>query len=228
MIVPLAFGFFSCGPAGAAQTDVEVAALHSRFLNPPDDSRIMMRWWWFGPAATKTEVTRELEQMKAVGVGGVEIANLYPLAMDDPATGFHNTPFLSPEHLEVLRFAGDEARRLELRVDVTLGSGWPFGGPHIPVAEAAQVYVNGKLAGVVRHPPYRLDVTAFVREGRNDLRVIVGNTAINALAGQAQPDYRLLWDRYGMLFAPQDMRDLKPLPSGMMGPVRLMQSTPAK
>jgi hypothetical protein len=119
-------------PAQTPQTE-----LHKLFADPPDDSRIMMRWWWFGPAATKAEITRELEQMKAAGIGGVEITNLYPLALDDPATGFHNTPFLSPEHLEALGFAGEEARRLGMRLDVTLGSGWPFGGPHIPVTEAA-------------------------------------------------------------------------------------------
>ena len=111
--------------------------LHAQFLNPPDDARIMMRWWWFGPAATKPEITRELEQMKSAGIGGVEIANLYPLALDDPKTGFHNTPFLSDEHLAALHFANQEAHRLGLRIDITLGSGWPFGGPHIPVTEAA-------------------------------------------------------------------------------------------
>ena len=123
--------------AQTAQPGADIAELHSRFLTPPDDSRIMMRWWWFGPAATKPEITRELEEMKAAGIGGVEIANLYPLALDDPSTGFHNTPFLSPEHLAALSFAAQEARRLGLRVDVTLGSGWPFGGPEIPVTEAA-------------------------------------------------------------------------------------------
>ena len=97
----------------------------------------MMRWWWFGPAATRPELTRELEQMKAAGIGGVEIAHLYPLALDNPQTGFRNTPFLSDEHLGALRFAAQEAQRLGLRVDVTLGSGWPFGGPEIPVTEAA-------------------------------------------------------------------------------------------
>src|SRR6202012_5314743 len=75
------------------------AQLHALFVHPPDDARIMMRWWWFGPAATKPEITRELETMKAAGIGGVEIANLYPLALDDPKTGFHNTPYLSDEHL---------------------------------------------------------------------------------------------------------------------------------
>jgi hypothetical protein len=121
----------------ASQPGPGIAELRSRFMTPPDDSRIMMRWWWFGPAATKPELTHELEEMKAAGIGGVEIANLYPLALDDPSTGFHNTPFLSPEHLEALRFAAQEAKRLGLRVDVTLGSGWPFGGPEIPVTEAA-------------------------------------------------------------------------------------------
>ena len=96
-----------------------------------------------------------------------------------------------------------------------------------PVREAAQVYVNGKLAGAVWQPPYRIDVTALLTAGENRLRIIVGNTAINALAGQALPDYRLLWDRYGMLFVPQDMQNLQPLPSGILGPVRLLRSTVA-
>ena len=127
----------TCLQPAAAQRDAGVAELRRAFVDPPDSSRIMMRWWWFGPAATKPEITRELEQMKAAGIGGVEIAHLYPLALDDTASGFSNTPFLSDAHLDSLHFAAQEARRLGLRVDVTLGSGWPFGGPHIPVTEAA-------------------------------------------------------------------------------------------
>ncbi|HTJ30684.1 MAG TPA: glycosyl hydrolase [Acidobacteriaceae bacterium] len=125
---------------GAAPAHAQLSpadALHASFLHPPDDARILMRWWWFGPAATKPEITRELEAMKVAGIGGVEIANLYPLALDDPKNGFRNTPYLSPEHLDALRFASQEARRLGLRIDITLCSGWPFGGPHIPVTEAA-------------------------------------------------------------------------------------------
>lgn len=118
-------------PVGDAST------LHGAFAHPPDDSKIMVRWWWFGPSATKPELKRELEQMKAAGIGGVEIATLYPLALDVPKSGFHNYSFVSDEHIENLKFAAEQARRLGLRVDVTLGSGWPFGGPHIPVTQAA-------------------------------------------------------------------------------------------
>jgi hypothetical protein len=126
----------------AAQQDESLALLEKSFANPPDDCRIMMRWWWFGPAVTKPELQRELEQMKAEDIGGVEIATLYPLALDDPEptegkTAFHNQQFLSDEHLDAVRFAAASARKLGLRVDITLGSGWPFGGPHIPVTQAA-------------------------------------------------------------------------------------------
>lgn len=121
----------------AAQTDPGLLRLNRSFAHPPDDCRIMMRWWWFGPAVTKPEIKRELEQMKSAGVGGVEIATLYPLNLDNPETGFRNLRFLSDEHIEDLKFAAEEARRLGLRVDITLTSGWPYGGPHIPVTQAA-------------------------------------------------------------------------------------------
>lgn len=131
-----------------AQAEPEITLLKNSFARPPDDSRIMMRWWWFGPAVTKSEIKRELEQMKSAGIGGVEIATLYPLALDDPESGFHNMRFVSDEHLDALRFAAAEARELGLRVDITLGSGWPFGGPHIPVTQAA----GAMRVGIVEIP----------------------------------------------------------------------------
>jgi hypothetical protein len=119
------------------RTDDVIDELHAGFAHPPDDCRIMMRWWWFGPSAEKPEIERELKQMKAAGIGGVEMATLYPLALDDQSRQFHNYPFLSDEHIVNIHFAAETARKLGLRVDVTLGSGWPFGGPHIPVSHAA-------------------------------------------------------------------------------------------
>jgi len=97
-----------------------------------------------------------------------------------------------------------------------------------PVREAAQVYVNSKLAGCVWRPPYQLDLTAFLKPGKNDLLITVGNTAINEMSGRALPNYRLLRDRYGMLFVPQDMQNLQPLPSGITGHVTLIETSPAQ
>ena len=83
------------------------------------------------------------------------------------------------------------------------------------------MYVNGHKAGVVWRPPYIIEIASFLKPGKNDLRIIVGNTAINELAGQSLPDYRLLNDRYGERFVQQDMDHLQPLPSGLVGGLRL-------
>jgi len=96
-----------------------------------------MRWWWFGTAVEKPEILRELQQMKADGIGGVELAFVYPQVLDDPAKGLINDPFVGPAMLDSVRYAQSEARKLGLRVDVTLGSGWPYGGPATTLEEAA-------------------------------------------------------------------------------------------
>lgn len=111
--------------------------LRQGFLNPPDDARPIMRWWWFGPAVTKPELAKELETMRGAGIGGVEIQPVYPLMLDDEAKGIKNLQYLSPEFLDDLSFANQTARSLGLRVDITLGSGWPYGGPKTNLALAA-------------------------------------------------------------------------------------------
>ena len=53
--------------------------LQRGFQHPPDDTRIMMRWWWFGPAVTTAELEREMRAMKEGGIGGFEVQPVYPL-----------------------------------------------------------------------------------------------------------------------------------------------------
>jgi hypothetical protein len=115
----------------------KIDALKRQFLRPPDDSRIMMRWWWFGPAVTKPELEREMRSMKAAGIGGFEVQPVYPLELDNADRGIRNLPFLSPDFLDVLQFTSVKARELGLRADLTLGSGWPYGGPQISITLAA-------------------------------------------------------------------------------------------
>ena len=111
--------------------------LQRGFKQPPDDARIMMRWWWFGPAVTKPQLEREMRLMKEGGIGGFEVQPVYPVALDDETAGIKTLPFLSDEFLEALRFTSEKARELGLRFDLTLGSGWPFGGPFVPLGDAA-------------------------------------------------------------------------------------------
>ena len=124
-------------PALPAQTPApSLETLHKNFLNPPNEARPMVRWWWFGTAVVKPEILRELQQMKADGIQGAELAFEYPQVVDDPAKGLKNLPFLSPEMLDDVNYAQTEGRKLGLRIDVTLCSGWPYGGPAITLDQA--------------------------------------------------------------------------------------------
>ncbi|WP_413675053.1 glycosyl hydrolase [Massilia cellulosiltytica] len=125
---------FSAHAAGPSTTFADVA----RHLQaPPPDARPMMRWWWFGPAVVKSELEREILAMKAGGIGGFEIQPVYPMELDDAARGIRNVPYLSPEFLDAVSFANRTGRANGMRVDMTLASGWPYGGPHVTVGEAA-------------------------------------------------------------------------------------------
>ena len=105
--------------------------LRAGFAEPSPEAAPRMRWWWFGPSVTREELDRELTAMADAGLGGVEVAYVYPLG---PAT----TEFTSDAFLTHLRFAAERAHELGLRFDLTLGSGWSFGGPHIPPELAAR------------------------------------------------------------------------------------------
>lgn len=108
-----------------------ISQVAAGFTEPPDDARVMMRWWWFGPAVIHSELQREIRAMKAGGFGGFEVQPVYPLSLNDSLS------YLSNEFIAALRFAAEQARAENLRIDVTLGSGWPFGGPHVPITHAA-------------------------------------------------------------------------------------------
>jgi hypothetical protein len=109
----------------------DIGQLQKNFQTPPDDARIMVRWWWFGPAVTKAGIDRELATMKAGGIGGVEVQPTYPLVVDG-GTGENaakNIKWMSPEFLDMLGYTAAKTKEMGIRFDLTLGSGWPYGGP---------------------------------------------------------------------------------------------------
>ncbi|HYJ45328.1 MAG TPA: glycosyl hydrolase [Pyrinomonadaceae bacterium] len=139
----------------ARAQSVNITDLQRGFEHPPDDAKIMMRWWWFGPAVTRPELEREMRLMKEGGIGGFEVQPVYPLLPDDPTIGIKNLPFLSDEFLDALRFTSAKARELGLRMDLTLGSGWPFGGAQVPISDAAGMLRTErvKVEGTTRRVP---------------------------------------------------------------------------
>ena len=115
----------------ALATSAHAGTLAQDFAHPPADARPMVRWWWFGGAVTEPELAREIKAMKQGGFGGFELQTVYPLAIDGQIDGVKNLPYLSDDYLKMVRFANQTGRAEGMRVDLTLGSGWPFGGPEI-------------------------------------------------------------------------------------------------
>ena len=96
-----------------------------------------MRWWWNGARVNEAEALRQLDLMKAAGIGGVEINTIampeYVPAADLAA--FPEKPWLSPAWCAVVKAAAEGARQRGMTADVIVGSGWPFGGRFLAPAE---------------------------------------------------------------------------------------------
>jgi len=112
--------------------------IYRGFQNPPVSSRLFVRWWWNGNRLSKKEILRELDVMKAAGIGGVEIN---PIAFPngaDPA-GYKAMTIFEDDWLEMLQVALQGAKERGIICDMIVGSGWPFGGEFLKKEEQTQM-----------------------------------------------------------------------------------------
>ncbi|SFF20638.1 glycosyl hydrolase [Spirosoma endophyticum] len=100
------------------------------FQKPAPSFGPMARWWWPGNYVTKDELKREINLFADHGFAGVEVQ---PLAISLPplpeAEKAKVTSWDTPDYYANLRTVLEEARRRNLIVDVTNGSGWPPSAP---------------------------------------------------------------------------------------------------
>jgi len=89
--------------------------------------------------------------------------------------------------------------RAEARKDIEIDLG--------EVYVAAEVFVNGKSAGVKMAVPYKFNLSGLVQSGENEIEVRIANTLA--------PHYSI----------PMKARDLGPVKSGLVGPVQLKVSS---
>jgi hypothetical protein len=114
------------------------------------------------------------------------------------------------------------------------GGGGGGGGFHValegPVREAAILYVNDKRTGSVWSPPYSISVSGQLKAGKNKVRIEVANLAMNYMAGIKLPNYNHagVTQRFGNRFQPQHLHLIQVLPSGLLGPIRLVATAQAK
>lgn len=94
------------------------------------------------------------------------------------------------------------------------------------VRELAEVFVNGKSAGVVWKPPFRVDITSLVKPDANKLKIEVMNMWINRLAGDQNLPAEKKFTRTNITFDGYRGKSgtWQVQPAGLLGPVRLLPS----
>src|SRR6187455_1253438 len=92
------------------------------------------RWWWQGSAVDKTGLTAAMQKYQQAGLGGLEITPIYGVK----GTEDKFISYLSPQWMEMLLFTLQEAKRLDIGIDMATGTGWPFGGPWVKPEDACK------------------------------------------------------------------------------------------
>jgi hypothetical protein len=90
------------------------------------------------------------------------------------------------------------------------------------VKDLAEVAVNGRYLGILWKAPFKVDVTDALKAGGNSIVIQVTNLWVNRLIGDQQP-YAVR--KYTFTdFAPYKA-DSHLLPSGLLGPVKIIEAT---
>ncbi|CAA0123596.1 Uncharacterised protein [Halioglobus japonicus] len=93
------------------------------------------------------------------------------------------------------------------------------------VRELAEVVVNAQSLGTLWKPPYRMDITKALREGRNVLAIKVTNLWVNQLIGDQRPGR----EAFSATGTPTYLPGASLRPSGLIGPVSIERlSTPKR
>ncbi|HEY3385086.1 MAG TPA: glycosyl hydrolase [Saprospiraceae bacterium] len=113
-------------------------------------SKPCTRWWWFATEIKKPDIRHQLNWLKEMNFGGVEIAWVYPLyryqAMYAQKYNRHYAKdtsaqkWLSPEWTDVVMYTKAYADSIGLSCDFTFGSAWPVAGSNIDKAHRTMIY----------------------------------------------------------------------------------------
>jgi hypothetical protein len=114
-------------------------ALERGFRNPPDGAKPRTWWHWTNGNVSEDGITKDLEWMKRVGIGGFQLADV---AAGSGQVVDKKINFGTPEWYHAVRHAAEEAKRLNLEMSIFSSPGWSeAGGPWVKPEQAMKKLV---------------------------------------------------------------------------------------
>lgn len=109
------------------------AIAQEKWIDIPQEAKPYTRWWWLGSAVDEKGLDYTLTSYADAGLGGVEITPLYGVQGNEA----NEKPFLSTKWMDMLRYTIEKGEKLGIETNMATGTGWPFGGPEVPLSQAA-------------------------------------------------------------------------------------------
>ena len=117
----------------------------------PEPTREMKPWvynWWMGSAVDSAGLEYQCRELAEKGFGGFHVIPIYGANGPDNRYRAQWKELLSPEWVGAWNIAAWKAETFGLGIDLTMGSGWCFGGPWIDKDHAASSGMKVKRAGL--------------------------------------------------------------------------------
>jgi (4-O-methyl)-D-glucuronate---lignin esterase len=102
-------------------------SLEEGFRHPPLAARPRALWPWINGNTDEVEITHEMAEARAKGMGGFDIWDIRPVVDEDKVVPA-GQPFMGPASVKAIAHAVREATRLGLDLGLTIASGWNAGG----------------------------------------------------------------------------------------------------
>lgn len=126
------------------------SSLEQNFRTPPVSQRPWVYFWWLNANVDRQTITRDLEQMKAKGIGGFLLFDARGYATELLPPPPAPREFLSPEWRQLVKFTMSEAARLGLQMSMNLStSGGSLRAPWDTGANAPKklIWTSAETAG---------------------------------------------------------------------------------
>ncbi len=101
--------------------------------SPKQEAKAGSRWWWLGSAVDTKNLKWTMQEYANHGIGALEITPLYGVQGNKA----NNIPYLSDQWMAMLREVQKNGKEMGIEIDMATGTGWPFGGPWVPLEESA-------------------------------------------------------------------------------------------